>query len=801
VLLKLLNFLDQRRLATQGVLLLALLASAYFITRLSILDSPERWMPQTTLKAWDQFARHFEAGDTIGIGVHFRRPVREEDLANLRRLRLQLRDVPGIKQVYDCSLVAELIERIPLLELIDPAHAERFELYNGALWDEPTPGQPGRTLMTVCELEYHAAQDQANPDGLNERRRRAVAAVERIMEREQTHPGWGPDVDFHVASGIIMMRELEKRTRQVAWTFLPISIVVGLVAMLLGFRSLRALLVAIGGSAVAMMLVLGWLGAGGGTLGVVTMAAPALISVIGIATTIHFACYAADHGTTGEQLARHDLVRQVGLPCLGAAVATGFGFLMLSMNELAPIRDLGTQMFAGSLLAFLGVFLVSQVIPIRDAYPGRWLTSERIGRWAPWIVARPWSVVLATAVLMVASAFAAWPRGKDAHLGLHIDADPFSFFSDDEPIKIALNHFSQRKFAVYQLDVVLVPKRIGVPPRDLSPPDEQFLRNHAVAQEFVQRVAARQDLGVIRVLSTMGFRQRYQDFLAEMAARRQDQAPWSYLVQLGKYATSANVLNHTFAAWNEDKQGQGAMRLTLVAHDGPLGFQPLMEYVRQNLPEEDFRCYLAGSVAQNVDLSNGLGAGLMQGVSTSLAIMVLLCVFLFRSWRLAVIALVPNVFPLLIIFGLMGAFKVPISSGSAMVATIALGIAFTDTIHFVLHYRRRTRHDGQAIPEAVRDSLQSLGRPMILTSLVHVAGFLIFLFTDFVPLYQFGLLSSIAMLAALVGDMILLPNLLLVFDRCPTAGRRLPPPPLQLAAVTSGLSPPALPPARSTTAQ
>ena len=770
MLASLLNLLDRRYRVTLFILLTALAASAYFVTKLSISDAPERWTPKSTQQAWRIFAEHFHAGDTIGIGIHFRRRITEDDLPRLSRLRRELQDVPGIRQVYDSSLVAEKIERVPLMQLIDPIHAEasKYRLYSGVLWSEPQPDDPTRTLMTVCELEFRAGEDVTAPAILNARRRSVTKAVEGIVDRHRENSAWGSEVDFHVAGGIMMMREMEKRTLQVAYRFLPASVFIGLLALLIGYRSFRAVAVAMLGSAVAMLLVLGWLGAGGGTLGVVTMAAPTLMSIIGVASTIHFVSYSAENGTTGQPPDRRDLVRWVGVPCFGAAATTGVGFLMLRFNELAPIRDLGAQMFAGSLLAFLGVFVVSQWLPIGPARAGRWLTPPRLRHFTHGVTRRPLSLVGATAALVAGMGFLAWPRGKDEPIGLYVDADPFSFFAEDQPIRIALDHFSQKKFAVYQLDVILIPKKPGAPAAGLNPPDAQFEHNYAAAGRFVDRIAKRQDLGVIRVLSTQSFQRRYHQFLEEISEIGSREGLLPVLSQFGQFATSANILNHSFQAWNTDQKGVGALRVTFVAHDTDVGFAPLVDFVRANLPEDEFACHLVGSVAQNVDLAQGLGKGMIYGLGASLLVMALLCGGLFRSLRLATIAFLPNVFPVLVVFALMGMIKMPISSGSAMVATIALGIALNDTIHFLLHYRQRTREEGMPVEEAVLETVQSIGRPIVLTSVIHLAGFTIFLLTDFVPLYQFGLLSSIAMAAALLGDLVLLPNLLLVFDRLPS---------------------------------
>jgi predicted RND superfamily exporter protein len=145
----------------------------------------------------------------------------------------------------------------------------------------------------------------------------------------------------------------------------------------------------------------------------------------------------------------------------------------------------------------------------------------------------------------------------------------------------------------------------------------------------------------------------------------------------------------------------------------------------------------------------------------------LVCVVLFRSWRLGTIAFFPNAFPILIVYGYMGAVGVALSSGSAMVATVSLGM--NQTIFIILRYRKMTREQGCDIDTALRETFVHIGRPVVFTCLVFTLGFLIFLVSDFLPLHNFGLLTSIAMLAGLVGDLLFLPCLLRTFDRLPHA--------------------------------
>jgi predicted RND superfamily exporter protein len=220
----------------------------------------------------------------------------------------------------------------------------------------------------------------------------------------------------------------------------------------------------------------------------------------------------------------------------------------------------------------------------------------------------------------------------------------------------------------------------------------------------------------------------------------------------------------SFPGWIVDRKNEGAVRITFMANDPGTGFQPLVEALRAALPTDRFDCFYAGAVSGVVRLSEGLMGGIARGLATSLVVMAVVCVLLFRSVKLALIAFLPNAFPVVVVYGLMGIAGLPLNSGSAMVATITLGIALNDTVHLVLHYRER-REGGDATDRALVETLGEIGRPVIMTSVVTCAGFAIFLLSDFRPLYHFGLLTGVAMVAALAGDLVMLPNLLKVFDR------------------------------------
>ena len=143
-----------------------------------------------------------------------------------------------------------------------------------------------------------------------------------------------------------------------------------------------------------------------------------------------------------------------------------------------------------------------------------------------------------------------------------------------------------------------------------------------------------------------------------------------------------------------------------------------------------------------------------------LLFIVFVCMYiLFWSVKAGLISLIPNVFPIIMIFGVMGLFDIPLNVGTAMVACISIGIAVDDTMHLMTRYNAemRQRQNG---PEALAAVLHDEIRPVISTSVALTLGFAVCAASNFVPVIQFGILSAVVMVVALLADLIITPILL-----------------------------------------
>jgi len=138
----------------------------------------------------------------------------------------------------------------------------------------------------------------------------------------------------------------------------------------------------------------------------------------------------------------------------------------------------------------------------------------------------------------------------------------------------------------------------------------------------------------------------------------------------------------------------------------------------------------------------------------------------FRSLPVALITLVPNALPILIVTGLMGWLRLRINMGAAMIASVSMGLAVDSSIHYITAYRRH-RAAGLTTAEALHAVHQSVGRAMVFSTLALIVGFSALALSRFVPTIYFGVLVGLTMFGGLIGNLLILPLLLKLIDRGP----------------------------------
>lgn len=218
-----------------------------------------------------------------------------------------------------------------------------------------------------------------------------------------------------------------------------------------------------------------------------------------------------------------------------------------------------------------------------------------------------------------------------------------------------------------------------------------------------------------------------------------------------------------------DSTGRYARMTTFMKDIGTDKMEQIEERLYQKIdkefPKENYTVSMTGGALIFLKGTKFLINNLVVSLSLAILLIAIFMAFMFRSFRMILISLIPNIFPLLITAGLMGYIGVPIKPSTILVFSIAFGISVDDTIHFLAKYRQELIANNWKIKQSVYAALRETGISMFYTSIVLFFGFLVFTVSSFGGTIALGGLISITLLFAMVSNLILLPSLLLSLEK------------------------------------
>lgn len=239
----------------------------------------------------------------------------------------------------------------------------------------------------------------------------------------------------------------------------------------------------------------------------------------------------------------------------------------------------------------------------------------------------------------------------------------------------------------------------------------------------------------------------------------------SYILSYTKNSDSDASSLNTFV----DKTGRYARITTFMKGIGTDKMEVIQERIQEvidkQFPKERFSVALTGKALIFIKGTNYLINNLVVSLSLAIVLIAIFMAWMFRSGRMIFISLIPNVLPLLITAGLMGFFNIPIKPSTILVFSIAFGISVDDTIHFLAKYRQELIANNWKVKTSVYRALRETGVSMFYTSIVLFFGFLTFTLSSFGGTIALGGLVSITLLLAMVSNLLLLPSLLLSFEK------------------------------------
>jgi len=528
----------------------------------------------------------------------------------------------------------------------------------------------------------------------------------------------------------------------------PLTLAAVVLVTLVMFRRLSMAFIPLAVVLVTLVWTVGVMGILGVQVNVVTAALLGLLLAVGVADSVHLLAHF--HRLVNRGRSRQEAVEEAATellaPCLFTSLTTGVGMLSLLVSDLGPLRQFGWLSALGVGIAFLLTVTFTPallaVLPCRprpQEGPGRmdrllvWIGDTSRGRRA-WVLALCGLLLLGSAVSLA---------------GVKVGGSPLEYLRQDDEVRQDAEAIDRALGGSISFETLVSTPRGG-----LKRPD--VLRQIEAYQHWLGRLP-----GVGGSVSVVDYLKQLNGVLRGGPSR---------LPESPEAAAQLMVLlesDEGLAAMVRSEYSLGRIATRVRLSDGAeLARQvPAIEARTRALAGSGVQLEVTGLAKVLSNMEQYLLQSQIQSLILAFAVVTLLLVVLLRSPALVAVAMVPNLAPILGGLGLMVLAGIQLDPGTVMVGSIALGIVVDDTVHFLVRLRRNTALGGCTAETTVHRTMTETGRPIIVTSLVLAAGFLVLGLGSYTPNVHFGLVSATVVLLAVVADLVLLPAMLLTFPR------------------------------------
>ena len=706
---------------------------------LTVEGSPE-------LAAYRDYLAAFGSDELLVIAFEHPDLLGREGLATLRSLTDQLFEVPGVENVSSLDTV------------YDVAFGPFGPFAEPLLPDALDDAQPPAELLARARALPMARNGMLDPEGrttalvvkprsagLDAEARRTQRSVLEGVEAVLARPEFS-GIQFHLAGSPVFNRELERLNTRDNALFTPVA--AGLVALLLwlALRDGVVTLLALGCVVGSVAWVRGVMTLMDVPLNTTTSLLAPLLMVLAVGVVLHVVVRYQRERAAGASAdeAVDEIEAHVFLPAALTAATTVIGFVSLVVSPIPSVRTFGLFSAFGAGISFvLGGVAVPAALRVL-APPGRGAGRDRTGAWIAWIAGvseRRAGLVLGGCALLTLAGLALLPR-------LRISTHDGEFFPPDHVLNRAYDFIETRLGGITPLEVVLESDARG------------GLRNPAALaaigriQDFLDAEPATQ-----RGVSIADWVDQARDAIEPPAERAQPlDAAGLERVAFVLEAVARDDLPY----WVRDDWREARISTRSLGLDSEQNHALLLRVERaaaQALSDvPGVHATVTGLVPVFARMEEYLLKSQIQSFGSAMLAIFLVFVLLLRSLGWALVAMIPNVVPVVWTLAFMALFRIPLDVVTVMIASITLGVVVDDTVH-LLHGFEHARAEGLAPGAAMNQALSRSGHAVVFTALVLALGFATLALSEFRPTARFGELTALTITVALVAELLLLPAL------------------------------------------
>ena len=556
---------------------------------------------------------------------------------------------------------------------------------------------------------------------------------------------------IHPAGQPVMMFTLRNALLEDMRVFVVLGIIAIAILLLLLFRSFSAVVPPLVVVVCSLLSTLSCMAMSGVPVQIPTQILPSFLLAVGVADSVHIMTIFHHRLHAGEpkQVALRHAMGHAALPVVFTSLTTAGGLCSFMGSDMAPVSILGIFAPLGVFFAlfYSVVFLPALIalLPTRssgteDHFNLSGQILNYLGRLA---MRNPWRILMATSVL-VAVAFSFATR-------LHFSHNPMNWLPEDAPLRQATLNIDTAMSGTMSIEILVDMRETGA---FQNPLNLTKLAKVAADVEGISdlKVGAGQSISLVDVLKEIhkALNENREDYY-RLADSRQLISQELLLFENSGSRDLEEMVDTVYSK----------TRLTLLVNwFDALEYVPFVERVEQIAlryfsPEEVTITGLMPILSNTITV---LIRSVVNSYMLAMIIIVPLMMLMVNSIKVGSLAMAPNIIPLLICLGVMGAVDIPIDGFTMLIGGVAIGLVVDDTIHFIHHFKRYLDESG-SVETAVTSTLQTTGRAMLFTTTILVFGFAAFTLSSMQNLVNFGALTALAISLALLADILMMPAL------------------------------------------
>ena len=734
---------------------------SYEFTRAIPTDNPK-------YQTYQEFRQKFgEDGNLLVIGIQTADLFKADFFNDYSRLVEQLRAIPEVADVLSIpgvsnlkrDSVAEKLVAVPIFgkgdltqASIDSSKQVFFNLpfYRGILYNPDS----NTYLIGVRIIK----------EVMNSAKRNDVVAA--IVDAGNSF-GQKKGIEMHFSGLPLVRTNMATRIAAEMRWFLLGSILLSAVILLIFFRSISTMLLSLSVVIIGVVFSSGLMHLLGYKITLLNALIPPLVVVIGKPNCIYFLNkYHTSFNETGNKKeALIDMVRRMGIVTLFCNISAAIGFAVFALTRSAILKEFGVvagisimALFFISLIAIPGVLSLLPAPKERHTkyLENKWLQSILVGleRWS----LHHQRIIYLVAILLVGLAVAGMFRLRSE--GFIVDDLP----KTDKIYKDLM--FFERNFkGVMPLEIIVDTKQKNGLRRNML---QTFERMDSLSKYIASKPEMARPLSIVEGMKFA--RQAYYDGDSSNYGLP-NSFDLAFLAQYlggGNGDSSQNTISRIIRSFMDTSRQQARISVNMAdvgSKELPVLLEGIQRRSDQLFDSTKYHVEFTGTTITFLEGSAFIINGLKESIMWAFGLIALCMLYLFRSFRILLCSLIPNIIPLILTAGVMGWAGVRIKPSTVLVFSVALGIAIDITIRFLVNYKQELQYSKKTPSEIVIDTIHKTGISIIYTSLVLIAGFVIFCFSGFGGTKALGWLTSFTLVLATLTNLIFLPALLLTTNR------------------------------------